>query len=1115
MSKNDFSKSFTEYLKQYIMSGKSTDEFEIRFGTNYSNKITRIDFDNVIKKLKMNNYTCETPSGQYHLNIQNEFLDERTGRLRTSNIRTEIKGLMNIKKYCTKNTFNLEIPEIYVSFLQKRGKETSGGSKLMPLNNADYEFRVNYKTENRLTSEYPMVRQMLNDWNNNKKTFRLIKRFTFKKEGLPFKFDLSVLRTSKWDYKSRKYIAESSVQKSNLFNNQESYEIEIELLNDEINKEMDPLALKKLLNRGIKLILSGLQQTNFPISYTEQKAVVYNYVKLTSNSTNEALFSNDNKGHSMRKNRKNFIGYSSITLEMENAAPCVPDLNIPNIHTPYTVTDKADGIRKLLYVGQKGKIYMIDINMNVQYTGLITKDNEYYNSVLDGEHIIHDKHGKYLNLYMCFDIYFKKKEDCRYYPLIYKNDMKFDDPKYDKNLSRLEILNKFVKGMEVTSIIKDKKPTMNIKVKTFYSNRSATNQKISLFKSCKELLDGMEDGSMFEYETDGLIFTPIDKSVGSSKLGVMEHQKTWKHSFKWKPPQYNTIDFLVITKKNDTGRDSINHLFQEGTNMTQNKNNLLQYKTIELRVGFNSKQHGFINPSQDVIDGNYPGSKNYDNRDYKPVPFFPTEPTPNFKVNICNIPLIGGNMFIEDKTETFEDKTIVEFKYVKENEKHWQWVPIRVRHDKTADYRSGNRNFGNAYHVANGVWKSIHNPITKEMLSGEGLFDLENSEVYYKKVNSETNTRSLRDFHNKYVKQLLIVNASDEAETLVDMSVGRGGDLWKWHQSKLNFVLGFDLSKMNLENRKDGACARYLTFKGKHGNAPTCLFINANSGLNLRNKSGILDSKGKMLMDAIVGKGSKDKDVLGKVAYNNFGIGKEGFDVVSNMFSTHYFFENIEMLNEYLRNVSENCKINGYFIGTCYDGTKVFNMLSDKSHGESEYIIENGKKVWEIKKMYSNESFPTDMTGVGLRVDVYQESINKMFPEYLVNFEYFKELLELYGFAPIDSNECKKFGVFTGVDSFQRLYTKMENDVENKEMHKKQVGQALDMTDNEKKVSFLNNYFIFKKVRNVDASNVFKIQMEKANDTIDKNKEKLQRMKDNIKVIKRNVVKLKRKIRLV
>ena len=147
----------------------------------------------------------------------------------------------------------------------------------------------------------------------------------------------------------------------------------------------------------------------------------------------------------MRKNRKNFIGPSSITLEMENAAPNISDLNIPNIHGAYTVTDKADGIRKLLYIGQKGKIYMIDINMNVQYTGLLTKDNKFYNSVLDGEHIIHDKYGKYLNLYMCFDIYFKNKEDLRYYPLIYRDNLNFDDKKYNKGISRLEELTKFVK----------------------------------------------------------------------------------------------------------------------------------------------------------------------------------------------------------------------------------------------------------------------------------------------------------------------------------------------------------------------------------------------------------------------------------------------------------------------------------------------------------------------------------------------------------------------------------------------------------------------------------------------------------------------------------------------
>ena len=1115
MSQNDFSTSFTEYLKKYIQSNQQTDEFELRFGTNYSNKITRIDFDNVIKKLKLNNFTCESPNGQYHLNIQNEFLDERSGRLRMSNIRTEIKGLMNIKKYCLKNTFNLEIPEVYVSFLQKKKKVDTSNEAMNALDNNNYEFRVNYKTENTLTSNYPLVRNMLNEWNNTKKTFRLIKRFTFQsKEGFPFKVDLSIVRTSKWDYKNRKYIPESTIQKSNLFKNEESYEIEIELDNNLAKQYKNAAQLKKKLNQGIKLVLSGLQQTNFPISYTEQKAVLYNFVKMTSNSTNQSLFANDKKGHNMRKNRKNFIAPSSITLEMENAAPNIDDLNIPNIHGAYTVTDKADCTRKLLYIGQKGKIYMIDINMNVQYTGLLTKDNKFYNSVLDGEHIIHDKNGKYLNLYMCFYIYFKNKDDLRYFPLIYRDNLSFDDKKYNTGISRLEELTKFVKQMDILSIVKDKKPTMDIKVKTFYSNITSKNEKISIFKSCGSLLDLMND-NLFDYETDGLIFTPIDKSVGSDKLGVLEHQKTWKHSFKWKPPEFNTIDFLVTTKKSETGKDIIKHLFQEGNDMGKNKNNLVQYKTIELRVGFNPKQHGFINPCQDVIDGNYPGSVDYDYREYKPVPFFPSEPSPNFNVHLCHIPLINGNMFIEDNTETFEDKTIVEFKYVKENDKYHQWIPIRVRHDKTADYRSGNRNFGNAYHVANGVWKSIHNPITSEMLSGKDGFDLENSEVYYKQSARKTTTRGLRDFHNKFVKTILIKNAAKNKETLIDMSVGRGGDLFKWHQSNLEFVLGIDLSKMNLENRKDGACARYLKYKSKHRKAPTCLFINGNSGLNLRNGSGIIDAKGKQLMSAVIGKGSKDKGVLGKVAYDNYGIGSEGFDVVSNMFSTHYFFEDVEILNEYLKNVSENCKINGYFIGTCYDGNKVFNMLKNKEFGESEYIIENNEKVWEIKKMYSNSSFPSDMNGVGLRVDVYQESINKMFPEYLVNFDYFKEVLELYGFEMIDGDECKEFGIFTGVDSFQRLFNKMKNDIENREMHVKKIGEALNMTDYEKKVSFLNNYFIFKKVRNVDASNVFKVQLDKANDVLDKNKEKIRKMKDNLRVVKRNVVKLKRKITLV
>ena len=45
------------------------------------------------------------------------------------------------------------------------------------------------------------------------------------------------------------------------------------------------------------------------------------------------------------------------------------DSSAPNINKPYTVTDKADGDRKLLYIANDGKMYLIDTNMKVQFTG--------------------------------------------------------------------------------------------------------------------------------------------------------------------------------------------------------------------------------------------------------------------------------------------------------------------------------------------------------------------------------------------------------------------------------------------------------------------------------------------------------------------------------------------------------------------------------------------------------------------------------------------------------------------------------------------------------------------------------------------------------------------------
>ena len=72
----------------------------------------------------------------------------------------------------------------------------------------------------------------------------------------------------------------------------------------------------------------------------------------------------------------------------------------------------------------------------------------------------------------------------------------------------------------------------------------------SIFQSCAIIMDQVQKG-LFPYETDGLIFTPMNMGVGSNVVGEpsKNYKITWSNSFKWKPSEFNTIDFLITTKK--------------------------------------------------------------------------------------------------------------------------------------------------------------------------------------------------------------------------------------------------------------------------------------------------------------------------------------------------------------------------------------------------------------------------------------------------------------------------------------------------------------------------------------------------------------------------------------
>jgi hypothetical protein len=135
-------------------------------------------------------------------------------------------------------------------------------------------------------------------------------------------------------------------------------------------------------------------------------------------------------------------------------------------------------------------------------------------------------------------------------------------------------------------------------------------------------------------------------------------------SFKWKPPEFNTIDFLVSVKKDSTGKDEVFNVYQEGQNMS-GVSNLSKYKTLILRCGFDKRKHGYINPFADLINGGHETVSNVDSREtYLPVPFHPINPyVPD--AQYCYVEGLWRKQLRHDDrgNEYFEENMIVEFKY--------------------------------------------------------------------------------------------------------------------------------------------------------------------------------------------------------------------------------------------------------------------------------------------------------------------------------------------------------------------------------------------------------------------------------------------------------------------
>jgi ribosomal protein L33 len=1069
-------------------------ELEVKFGTKGIKPLTKNDYDNIIKTLKSFGFTTKDPAGLSSLRIRCEFLDSRTGRFKMSNVRTEIDGLTTIEKFCKSN----DLKTIYkedtntIEFIDKKPYINPEKVMIRSVDFNDFNFRVSLQTEER--AKVGIENYILENWRKSKKEFRYLNRVTFSHPDYPVNIDISVVKMANKEKDRRGFsrvVPVYTLEESNVLNNPETYEIEIEVNNRMIGPGTlfeTPTQIVTAIRKVIKYILGGLQGTMYPVSYPEQEGILRDYMKM--------IWTED-YDPSKRITSQYFIGPNSITLQITNMAPIDENTLIPNIRKDFVVTDKADGERHLMYVSRDGKIYLITTNMDVKFTGAKTTCEDCFGLLLDGELIYHDKNGKFINLYAAFDIYYYKNKDIRYMPFLNKTQ-ELSDIHNTRHFILHQIITKLnpasivethaTKEQGMKSLLKSSQKTyivvspIKVEIKKFFP----ISNKQTIFEGCKTILDKEKEG-LFEYETDGLIFTQMYYGVGSSVIGKSgpKTKITWEHSFKWKPPQYNTIDFLVTTLKNPNGDDVVKSLFEDGISVSSNVQ-YSDYKVIELRCGFNEKYDGFINPCQDIIEDNLPEYKpRFEDRnvnDYMPKRFYPTQPY-NPNAGLANIILqlddSGAKQMFSKNGEAFGDNTIVEFAYNLDKEDGWKWEPLRVRYDKTAKLRRGEREFGNSYKVCNENWKSIHptGRITENMLStGLGIPDVSVSEdVYYNTPSGKFKTQSLKNFHNLYVKKKLITGASKQGDTLIDFAVGKAGDLPKWIAAKLSFIFGIDYSKDNLENRLDGACVRYLKSHRETKHMPYALFVHGNSAFNIRDGGAMLNDKAKQITAAVFGNGPKEVDKIGRGVARQYGKGDSGFNVSSCQFAIHYFFENPDTLKGFLKNVAETTKLNGYFIGTSYDGKTVFNDLKKVKTGESIQIVDDGKKIWEIIKGYGSESFDDDSSCIGYRIDVYQESINQYISEFLVNYDYLNRLMESYGFKIISREEANEMDLPEGSGLFSDLFMNMLEEIKRNKFKESLYSEAAHMTSFEKKISFMNRYFVYKKVREV---NIDKLQLD-------------------------------------
>lgn len=808
----------------------------------------------------------------------------------------------------------------------------------------------------------------------------------------------------------------------------------------ELTLEIQNAKSEQDLMDALLLLAQVIENTPYPLAKSQQQEVSDGYQRLV------------NRVLERRGSGFHFLAPKPVTLERMNLADPLSGYGVVSILSGYTVTEKADGERYLLYVHTDGMAYLINNTMDVKHTGLRATSQKLRSTIIDGELVTFDKRrdDSKTDLFLAFDMYFLDGQSVMGLPLVHK-----------------EKPSRFGKMMDIfdedlwVPVSRDDEPFVELRVKEHIHQEGSR-----MFDACRTIL---QNANGYPYEIDGLVFTPANLGVFAyypGKPAKITDNVRWDRVFKWKPAEQNTIDFM-IEKESTPYVDPL----------TKKK-----YGVFKLFTGYNANQWEAISVMNGLrmrYDRAYAEQLKETANVYKTRLFRPISQYEK-GVEYAYVPYGELTLPVAMNGDIVEDKSIVEFSYEPRAKGHpsMRWKALRVREDKTRIFkRTGQLSkTANDLTVAMSIWRSIHAPVTSEMIMGlqpvnmsdipEDLEDrlLGVDDTYYAREVPRAHMLSVHmlNFHNQGIKKMLY-HKSSRRNALLELACGMAGDLPRWRDAAYKFILGVDLVRDNITHPREGSYARVVRQRRavktiENGVEktiyPDTVFVIGDCALPLQDGTAAaeLDEESKKVLQLVYRSNS-----VPQTPYLKYIVGRaaRGFDVVSCQFAIHYFFQSPEKLHGFLSNVSRNLVKGGIFIATFMDGDRVHDLVASSPTGVVEgRKLDGTVPVWAIIKRYTTYT-SADEEPFGKMVDVYLENTNRLISEFLVNLELLQKYASGYG---LEIDETRLFS-----ETFAELRQAVpENPSQQTELDKNIL--MMDEDEVQKQFSFLNRWIVFRKV---------------------------------------------------